>query len=246
MNKQSFGILIIHGFASSLDSVVEIERTLKPLGFPICMPVLRGHGGESPESLRGVVWQEWVTDAEAAFQSLLLQADKIIIIGHSMGGLCALNLAADHPDRVDSIILAAGAVRLANPLAPGAPLHFLVPVIRRVVKRWDNPPVYTDKSLIPFDRNYHWFPTDAAVELLEFSVKTRERLPEVRVPALIMQSRKDSMVHPESLEIIYKGITTPKEQKRTLWFEKTEHDMFQDCEREDICRVIKEFVQERI
>ena len=53
MAKQPYGVLIVHGFTSSLDCVSGIEPPLKALGLPTRMPVLRGHSAESPEALRG-------------------------------------------------------------------------------------------------------------------------------------------------------------------------------------------------
>jgi len=96
MSKKPYGVLIIHGFTSSLDCVCEIEPPLKALGLPTRMPVLRGHNAGSPEALRGVTWLDWVADAKSALQDLLTEVERAIIIGHSMGGLVALNLAADH------------------------------------------------------------------------------------------------------------------------------------------------------
>ena len=246
MERKPYGILIVHGFASSLDSVIEIEPPLKFLGFPIRMPVLRGHGGKSPETLHGVTWHDWVADADGALKDLLTEVERVIIVGHSMGGLIALKLAADHPDVVDSIILAAAAIHLASPLASGHILHFLVPLIIRLFRKWDLPPVYTDKSLARNDTNYHWAPMDSIVSFLELSEETCRFLPEIRVPALILQSRKDTTVAPESAEIIYKRISTPTEQKKIIWFDETEHEMFRDCEREAIIKAIVGYVKERV
>ena len=232
MAKQPYGVLVIHGFTSSLDCVSGIEASLKALGLPTRMPVLRGHSAESPEALRGVTWPDWVADADAALKDLLTEAERAIVFGHSMGGLAALTLAA-------------AAVQLTSPLAPGQPFHFLVPVLRRILKKWDVPPTYADPELVQYDTNYAWAPMDAIVSFLEFGEATRHRLPEVQVPALIMQSRKDTTVAPGSAEIIYDSISTPADQKRIVWFEVTEHEMFRDCERESTTRIVVDYVRDR-
>ena len=48
------------------------------------------------------------------------------------------------------------------------------------------------------------------------------------------------------MEIIYNQISTPVELKRIVWFEKSEHEMFRDCERYAIIDVIANYVHERI
>jgi len=245
MPKKPYGVLIIHGFTSSLDCVNGLEPPLKALGLPTRMPTLRGHGAASPEALRGVAWQDWLADAEVALRDLLAEADKAIVFGHSMGGSVTLTLAADHPDVIDSIVVAAATVQLTNPLAPGRPLHFLAPLVARLLKKVDMPPTYADPALAQYDTNYPWAPIDAVTSLFDFIKVTRRRLPEVRVPALIMQSRKDTTVAPESAEIIYNGISTPPEQKRIAWFEVTEHEMFRDCERGAAIGTVVNYVRER-
>jgi carboxylesterase len=246
MPKQPYGILIIHGFASSLDSVRRLEPPLQALGLPTRMPVLRGHNTASPEALRGVNWREWLADADAALHALLCEVDHAIVFGHSMGGLLALNLAAEHPDRVDSIVLAAAAVRMTSPLAPGQALHFLAPVIGQLLKKWDLPPEYADPALARFDTNYHWAPMDAIVSFLELSEVTARRLPEVCVPALILQGRKDHTVAAKSVELIERRSATPLNQKRVVWYEVTDHEMLQDCERDAVIEEIVTYVKGRV
>lgn len=245
MTKQPLGVLILHGFTSSLDCVNGIEPPLKALSLPTRMPVLRGHSASSPEALRGVTWHDWVTDGEAALQTLLTETEKVIIFGHSMGGLVALTLAAEHTHAVDSIVVAAAAVQLVSPLAPHRPLHFLTPLVRRFYKKWDLPSIYADERLIQYDTNYRWAPMDAVLSFTEFTEITRRRLAEVRVPTLIMQSRKDTTVAPKSADIIYNGISTPPEQKHIVWFEVTEHEMFRDCERSATIETVVQYVRER-
>jgi carboxylesterase len=246
VSKQPYGVLIIHGFTASLDCVNGLEPPIKALGLPIRMPVLRGHGAESPDALRGVTWHDWVEDAQAALEDLLTEAENAIVFGHSMGGLVTLTLAAEHPDRIDSIIVAAAAVQMTSPLAPGRPLNFLAPLVARLLKKIDFPPIYADPTLAQYNTNYLWAPADPILSLFEFARRTRRRLPEVKLPALIMQSRKDTTVAPESAEIIYQGISTPADQKRIVWFEVTEHEMFRDCEREATIQTVVDYVRERI
>ncbi len=246
MEKQPFGVLIIHGFTASLDCVSGIDKAINNLGIPTAMPVLRGHGADSPEALRGVAWNDWVDDARAAFNDLSKEADKIIVFGHSMGGLVALTLAAGHAGAVDSVIVAAAAIQLTSPLAPGKPLHFLAPLFARLFRKWKFSPNYADPELAKYDTNYTWAPMDAIVSFLEFSEAARRILPDIHVPALIMQSREDTTVSPESAEIIYNGISTPAKNKHIAWFEKTDHEMFRDCERELAVETIAEYVKERV
>lgn len=247
MAKQPFGVLILHGFRSSLDCVRGVDVALKAHGFPTRMPALRGHDA-SPEALYGVVWRDWVDDARAALRDLQTEAERIIIVGHSMGALVTLTLAADAAadSPIDSIVVAAPAIQLTSPFAPGHPRSFLAPLITLLYKRWDfGPATYADPALARLDTNYPWTPTAAIAEFFALIRATRRRLPEVRVPALILQSHADTAVDQHSAEIIYRAIATPPDAKRIVWFEKSEHEMFRDCEREAVIQTVVEYVISR-
>ncbi len=247
MSKKPYGVLILHGITASLDCVREIEPPLKDLGLPTRMPVLRGHNAESPEALRGVTWQDWVEDGESALNDLLGEVDKAIVFGHSMGGLVALTLAAEFGEKLDSIILAAAAIQMSTPFAPGRPFNFIVPLLRILINKLDiSKKNYADKSLAQYDTNYLWVPADAVSTLFDFIKVTRRRLKEVTSPTLIINSHNDSTILPVSADIIYNQISTPGDIKRIVWFEKTEHEMFRDCERYAIIDVIKNYVRDRI
>jgi len=102
ISKNPYGVLILHGFPDNPDSMRPVEEPLKALGIPIRTPLMRGHGAESPEALRGVTWHEWLADAELALTDLLTESEKAIVIGYSMGGALALMLAAEHGEKLDS------------------------------------------------------------------------------------------------------------------------------------------------
>lgn len=246
MANKTFGVLIIHGFTSSLDCVKGLQPPLAALGLPTRMPVLRGHGAATPDALRGVGWQDWVADGEAALADLLTEVERVIVVAHSMGTLVAINLAADHRRDIDSVVLAAPAVQLASPLAPGRPLGFLVPVVRRVLRKWDMPPKRADPALLHNDTNYPWAPMEAIAQMLAFSKQARDRLPEVNVPTLVLQSRADTTVLPVSAEIVLGGIATQPADKRILWFERTEHEMFLDVEADAVIAAVVDYVRARV
>ncbi len=246
MTRQPLGVLILHGFTSSLDCVNGLYQPLAVLGLPLRMPVLRGHGADSPAALEDVRWQDWVEDGRNALCDLLTEVERAVIFGHSMGTLVALMLAADAATdgpELDSLILAAPAVQLTSPLSPGRPLSFLAPLMERLVKRWDMPPNYADPALAAHDTNYAWAPTQAIGQLLAFIRVTRTRLHEIAVPTLVLQSRNDSTVAARSAEIVCDAIATPAAEKRIVWFEKTEHEMLRDCEAGAVIEVAVDYVR---
>jgi carboxylesterase len=246
MAKRPIGVLILHGFASSLDSINILERPLKFLNLPVSMPVLRGHNAKSPEALRTVDWRDWVADSETALRALMNDAKKVILVGHGMGGLLALILAANNREAIDSLVLAAPSIVLPNPVLTQVRLQVLNPSVQRFFTRWSLPPDYTDKKQRKSDTNYHWAPMEAIRAFFELIEVTRTRLTDVKAPVLILQSKRDGTVSPEAPEVIRKGISTHTNQKRVQWFKKSGHELFRDCEREEASEAVVDFVMARV
>src|SRR5919202_4652995 len=115
-----YGVLVLHGLTSSLASVTPVAERLARHSIPTVVPWLRGHGTR-PEDLVGVTWRDWHADAAAALDSLLEQCAEAAVVGLSMGGLVALHLAAEHPERLRAVVAVAPALRQAHPLAPLVP-----------------------------------------------------------------------------------------------------------------------------
>ena len=245
MDKKPIGVLLLHGITGTPESMRPVAIPLEAMGLPCLAPTLRGHGEESPEHLRHFTWQQWMEDAENALSALLDEAETAIVVGHSMGGMIALNLAADHGDDIDSIVVAAGTTEVVSPLGPGKPLHFLFPLVARLVKQWDMTPSYADPALAENYSGYAWAPTAVFGTLFDLLEETDRRLPDVHVPTLILHSRHDSANSPKGVERLYNSIATPDDQKRIIWFEQSDHQLFLDSDREAAIQAVVDFVKER-
>jgi carboxylesterase len=241
--KRKLGVLNLHGFTSSLDCVSGLNPTLDKLALPYRMPVLRGHM-QTPEALVGVRWQDWVTDAEAALCDLLTEVEKVVVVGLSMGGLVALQLAMEHADQVDAVVTVAAALRFNNSLAPGRVMSPLRPLVARLVKWWPMPIRRADPALLPLDNNYRRAPMDAIASLLEYSAVIERRLAEVKAPILILETHADQTVDPRSAQIIYDRVSSV--EKRIVWFDVSTHEMMRDCEAPAVFAQIEAFLRERI
>lgn len=243
----SIGVLVIHGFTATPASVAVLEKPLRGLSVPVSMPLLAGHGASSPEALRGVTFHDWIESAGEAFGRLAEEAERIVVVGHSMGALLALQLAAVYePSRVDSLVLAAPALKLSSPFAPGRPLRFAAGLLARFVKKWPLRPVYAEADYISCGEPYTWVPVEAVFSLFELIDRTVPVLGNVQVPVLILQNRGDSTVLPESAELLRKALGTRSEEKSVFWLERSEHQLFCDCERELASSTTTAFVSARI
>jgi pimeloyl-ACP methyl ester carboxylesterase len=95
-------VILIHGFTFALDTwdgwAADLARDHRVIRYD-----LSGHG-QSPADPRA---RYATADREAQLLALMnrLRILKAVIAGNSLGGLIAWNFAADHPDRVERLIL---------------------------------------------------------------------------------------------------------------------------------------------
>lgn len=240
------GALLLHGFTGNPDTIRPLEAPLRALGLPVALPLLRGHGADSPEALRGVTWNDWLSDARSALAELRTRSDRVIVIGHSMGALLALQLAADNGGELDSLVLMATPLRLASPLAPGRPLGWLRPLVQRLLRGWPIPKSYADPARGRNDGSYPWAPMGALLSFLDLVERTTPRLSQVCLPTLILQSHGDPVVRDGSADELWSGLATPAAEKRIVWLERTGHELLRDVEAEAVLDTVLQFVDGRL
>jgi carboxylesterase len=78
--------------------------------------------------------------------------------------------------------------------------------------------------------------------LLELIKLAKARLHKVSVPVLIIQSKVERTVKPESAEFIYHNLTGTQE-KKLVWLYECGHVITLDNERETVFAEIEEFLQ---
>lgn len=94
-------VVLIHGAANDSDVWQKIARGLTAAGHAVLVPDLPGHGRSSGEALNSI---------EALADWLIAMLDtagleRVVLVGHSMGSLIALEAAARYAQRVSQIVL---------------------------------------------------------------------------------------------------------------------------------------------
>jgi len=95
INIKEVGCLILHGFCGSQKEIKPLVDALTAKGYQVACPTLKGHTG-AREDLIGVTYEEWLESARVAFRNIQASCGKVVIIGFSMGGLLAINLAREY------------------------------------------------------------------------------------------------------------------------------------------------------
>lgn len=105
LHLKSFGsgepVLILHGMLGMLDNWQNFGRILSRQHL-VYLVDLRNHGNSGSEEEMG--YQAMAEDVKETMEAQWLY-EGAIVIGHSMGGKTAMQLALDHPDLVKALIV---------------------------------------------------------------------------------------------------------------------------------------------
>src|SRR5579862_9440520 len=101
--------ILVHGFNGEPVDLIEIERCLEAHGFATSTPLLPGHG-TSIAHFASTRWEDWLEAVNAEICRSLARGERVVLIGHSMGGALAFAAAEQEP-RV------AGVVAMCAPVA---------------------------------------------------------------------------------------------------------------------------------
>ncbi|MGE5580903.1 MAG: alpha/beta hydrolase [Bacillota bacterium] len=192
------GCLVIHGFLGSTDDVKPLVDHLAGIpGLAVKCPTLPGHGNNQNELPR-VTYHDWIGCAEMNLRELRKTCDKVSLVGFSMGGLIAVNLAVRH--EIDRLAL------LNTPVYVGNIRRIAFNVLEDL-RRGDlanlrryrrgaalRPPV---RTLVRALGNF-----------LDLLRTTKGLFPMVACPTFIGQSEKDDTVLPKSAGFIFRNISS--------------------------------------
>lgn len=207
------GVLVIHGFTGSTQSMRPLGQALHRAGFTVSGPRLAGHG-ISPEAMSRTGARDWVASVEEAYAALRARVQRVFVTGLSMGGTLTLYMAGQHAGEIAGAIPINAVVRLDSPdmamlaLMPGAPA--MVPGIGSDIRK---PGV---KELA-----YDAVPVPCFAEIHALVSVTHALLPRITCPTLVVTSREDHVVPPENAGFITSRLGANRIEQ--LWLDNSYH-----------------------
>ena len=201
------GFVLVHGLAGTPIEVRYVGNALQRAGHVVECPELAGHGG-SVSDLRNTCWEDWYGSIEASLERVRRQCDIVIVGGLSIGAMLALNLAADHADEIDGVMLFSPTLKFDGWSVPW--YSFLVRMCRETPirhigwysDRW--PHGIKNERLRQFvvrqmmsnpsqDYGPYKTPGEALRQMVRIVDHVRPKLPAIKQPALILHARDDDM-----------------------------------------------------
>lgn len=226
------GCLCIHGFTGSPEEVAPlVEYLQKRTDWIIKAPTLPGHGEQL--QLKGVTYDQWFQAAEEALQALVEKCETVYVIGFSMGGVIAVYLAEKY--KIDKLVLLSAAFYYINP-------RQLIKDIREIVRDGWRRRLRENPLFIRYKNKILATPLTAILEFRKLVNEVRPRLPNVHIPALIVQGEKDSIVPMKSAYYLYNKIGSS--QKKLLVLQESYHHVCHGPDRYLLFREVEKFLRE--
>lgn len=243
-NRRDIGCLILHGFTSSPGETRWLGMALAERGFSALGVRMAGHG-TAPEDLARTRWKDWLASALDGYHLLRAQHERIIVIGHSVGGLIGLNLTLEVPVIGAGVLASPMFIRQASARSARW-TRFIIPftdqtdrsplgaIMRAEQTRRGEPAI----GRIRYDR----WASAAVAQMVDLTDTTRARLAEIRVPLLLIYSQADPTVWPDNANILARGTQAPF--VRQHWLEASGHNLIVDQEREQVFTAVGDFCDE--
>lgn len=228
------GVLVLHGFTGSPQSMRGLAEAFAAAGFTVELPRLPGHG-TTLEDMATTSWADWSGAAEAAYGELAGRCRRVVVAGLSMGGTLTLWLAACHPE-------IAGIV-LVNALADATPLADARAAAQGALENGMQflPGIGSDIADPSVQElAYDGVPSACLVSLIDATEELAPRLREIRVPALVFHALQDHVVARGSRELLESSLAGPVE---VVELERSYHVATLDHDRDEIERRSVEFAR---
>ncbi len=202
-------LLLLHGSGDTPQTLRYLGERLHAAGYTVHAPLLPGHG-RSPSEFSHVSAAAYLNAARHAFDDLSVSLPWVGVVGLSMGGALAAQIAA-HTPRLRVLVLLAPYL-IAPPQVAwvartswvwGLMLHFLPGRGERSV----HDPVAQQQS-----RAYGVFPPRALRALVATANAGRRALARVTAPTLVINSRDDNRIPVALAERATRSLTAPTER----------------------------------
>lgn len=180
----TIAVLLVHGFGGDTDTWDSVAPQLRAAGLIVERLSLSGHGSDAA-ALATTPWTAWVEDMRTAVAQLRDRADRVVLVGYSMGSTIGLHALAEQ--LVDSAVLICPSVSV-SPVQRAAVGVLSTLRVREIPRRF----VGTGDE----DEPGQALPVAALRTNLEFKASARELELRDPAPTLIVAGGADDVATP--------------------------------------------------
>lgn len=235
------GVLIVHGFNDTPQSVRELARAFHAAGWTVRAPRLAHHGTTEEEFVTRGRADEWVAQIRTEWAALQARCPEAVLVGQSMGGALALIVGNESPPK--ALVLLAPFLSLswrARWLSYGWPVvQLFSPRLRGNPERSLRDPAAREQNL-----GGRYFSPRTVAELRRVVDGAVRVMGAVHVPTMFVHSREDYRV--PSRSALRRFARLGASDKTLVWRDGVGHVVAADRGRDELFRVVQEWLASRV
>lgn len=226
MQHNNIGILVIHGFGGGTFEIESLAKYFAERGYIVACPKLKGHTGNRKQMKRATC-DDWIDSAEMELLKLIKKTSIVIIVGFSMGGLIAVNLAGKYKEYVKAL------VTVNTPI-------FFWNMKRVAINLTDDIRCKKCDNLKRYLKAKKSSPLVSMMQFLKILKISKEKFLDIEVPFLITQAMDDDTVKIKSVDYIYNNISSSV--KEVKYYEKGGHLILESQYAWDVINDVDKFI----
>lgn len=242
-------VVFVHGICEHLGRYEYIKDKLNKQGYNVYRYDARGHGKSGGK--RGFLkdFNDYLDDLDIFVEMIKAENKdlKLIMIGHSMGGLVATAYAGKYPSKIDLLVISGGATRCP---ASARALNFLpynlmgklsyvnklgdaVCSDKQVVEEYNKDPLVLKKASFRLLGN-------AFVKGTKF---VKLNIGNIVCPTFVMHGEKDGVVSKSIGEWTFNNLRC--KDKKIKVYPNLYHEIFNEVSKDDVIRDLINWINER-
>ncbi len=247
-------IFIVHGLGEHGGRYMNVVNHFVPLNYAVYAIDHPGHGKSEGTRVYIDKFEDFISTAEILFDKIRNDnpGKKMVILGHSMGGLIATWFIGKHQDKLTAAVLSGPAVKIPDNtpkamVAAGKILSKILPKAgvvdldvegisrdKRVVEAYNSDPLVNHKKAT----------ARLGAELLSAMEKAPEIAATVNIPVIIVQGGADRLVNPDGAKMLYELI--PHDDKQLNIFDGYYHEVFNEPEHKEVLGIVEEWLNKHL
>ncbi|NLW65801.1 MAG: alpha/beta fold hydrolase [Clostridiales bacterium] len=231
-------ILFVHGFMGCKRQFLSLQNALEDCGADMILHVLPGHDSTLEEfrTTDAGIWQQSVNDA---VHNLAKEYDRILLVGHSMGGLLAIRAAIAEPDKV------CGVAAIGFPIKIRLRHQWLALNIdaSHPAKEGEDPRITAARTMsgVKIESAGQYFSTfPQNMQFLKMTRLARREIHLLKAPLTVLNFEKDEIVAPSVPDFVHSQLP----DARVIMMPNSFHFLFTDDELQLMASEIRGMLQQ--
>ena len=243
-------IVIVHGVFEHLDRYNYLVEKLNKDGYNVYRYDARGHGRSEGKKGDLKDFREFLEDLNIYIDYVRKENDKLklVLLGHSMGGLVATSYACTYPDKIDYLVLSGACNQTPK---EAKPLKFIPTFMtslltyknvlgdavcsdKKVVEAYNNDPLVVKKGTFRLMKN----------AFIKGCHLVTNNIDKVKVPTLVMHGKEDGVVVASTGNWSYEHLQVG--DKTLKMYEGLYHEIFNEVRKDEVIQDLLDWLDSEI